>query len=381
MGKLGMVMFLVVAVWGCDASVSEDPGASETPSELVDQLDAASDAQLELDELDVELSDDLAELQDLPQELDSVEPSLSACRVSLLTQGSEVDHCEIDPRSMLGCEALARCLCELADRQGDGILDLEQCVLSAVIPRGNITLADYCALSGAEPVGGSLLELPLRTIDLPFAQHPSYSVELSSECAEIAAFTLWGELPRLFLERLEMTGEPPEPGAPVDALSFLSPRLASLEELQWLDYAAQTIRLEPLAEQRMAELTDELMAHRFVFHDGEQVRAGGRFVSYVMSAVVEGTVLVVDELQTQPAEIELREGYPMLEPYTTEPRPLASLRPAVAAAGKQRDAACLSSCGCMAGTSCQNGVCTLLSDGCRSDQDCCLGTCAEGVCL
>ncbi len=395
MGRKLLCLCLVWCWVACDESTRSEPWEEDAIapdlSEILPDAEApeATDGQdltPDLDGAELVPSDvhpdttDSVDAGDLPDTGDLAPPA-PPCVVTWRNASDDpIDTCHIDPRTMLGCDALARCVCEMADRHGDGIVDVEQCAFALVIPRGAITMADYCAYSGTAPRSGALSDLPWQELGLPVGRDGH--LHFSAACAEIATFTLFGEAAAAAFSRLDPEQRPPdEPYAPLSDFALLAPPLFDLDAIESYTAATQQLYLDSDAAARLAALAPEVfLGNPFLIHSPTYPLVWGRFVSQFMAAVIPGPVCLREDLVAAHYRVlTLQNGHPSGEPFA-EPLPLAALGYRVAARGRQLDAACISSCGCPEGRACDNGRCAPRTWGCLSAADCCLGQCVNGAC-
>lgn len=303
-------------------------------------------------------------------------------------QGDPIFTCDISTRSTTGCDDMAHCVCRAMLELGvseEPAFDVELCTFSMVVPRGAVTLADYCALSGSTAEVPSLVELydTLGFVDDMgwVLAGDDYRVELGETCDEVAAFTTWGE-PHAWNLSLGRADEPfPESAWSVEEYPLETPPIVTLDEVASFDAASAVLVLTEVGRERVRErLGDggDLVGRGFLVHTAEHRLDAGILMSLVISSTREGIVVVLEELErVDYAELRFDLGYPSQGPASFDALANAML----AAEGKLLDAACISSCGCPDGRACHDGRCAALPDGCQRDTDCCLGGCgADGVC-
>ncbi len=297
--------------------------------------------------------------------------------------------CAIPVTSTTGCDELARCVCQALEEleRAEAPLDIDQCVGSMTIPRGMITLADYCALSGTTSEVPSLSELVPTVDDVDGMQWMNpmsdITIEMDDGCDEVAAFTVWAE-PHEWHLSLGQEGEPfPVGGWSLDEFPIEAPPLLTIDTIAGLEHATATLHLTQAGQDqvraRFAE-PSSLAGRPFVIHTAEHELEEGIVMSTVVSSTRDRTVfLIEDVVSSDYGEIRFYQSYP-----AEDPAPLYGLTTGLLAAeGKLFDAACISTCGCPQGRSCREGICQpLTGGGCQGDDDCCLGTCGDdGRCL
>ncbi len=337
--------------------------------------DAGADAAVEVgadsdtDVRDVEVADVPVADVDRP---DDASPTGGVCELKIESeQGS--GQCQIDARSMLGCDEMARCLCELTGPE------VERCVQSLVFPRGAITLADFCSLSGTD-TQLTLAEVIEEFSPEWFAPGGDVTLEASPECDEVAAFTLWGAEPRWNLSWEPNTREVPTEPWRLAEIQFDPLPLATLEDV--VSYEAQTATLV-LGGGRLGETAPNAAPRPalFVVHSDDQAFMVGLFWTVILSSLPpEGAPVVLYEQLTADSYETVRFSmYPMPGPARPPASTVGMHDANLAARGKLLDARCLSSCGCPGGRACRDGVCAS-APRCSSDSDCCLAVCRDGVC-
>jgi hypothetical protein len=314
--------------------------------------------------------------------------SSAVCELSFRAadDGSESFACQIPVSSMLGCDAFARCTCEAqaAIAAFSESLDVDACASAMVVPRGMITLADVCTLSGSE--GARLLPEILESaapIDgLQWLEFNAHTLELSEACDDVASFTLWGESPWTLGLSVGRLGEP-LPEDPMGLAEFpIEPEaLVPFDNIAAFDSAtAELSVVDPARVVERIEALDGPLARRFfLFHTETRALLSGRFVTIAQSASLDVPTVEVEGLgDGNYGVFGLDDGYPARGAYVNG-YDVQTLRNYFAGASKLGDAACISSCGCMSGTACREGTCRPAS-GCAADTDCCRGTCQQGIC-
>lgn len=367
-------LYTLLTVWVCLSVFACD---SQTQGQTI-----VEDSGVTLDSTTADTQAEVADLaaDNLDASEEIVEPSLEFCQVGItdpVTGG--VFECVLEPRTMLGCEDLARCVCEAWEAFSPGPVDIETCIFSMVVPRGAITLADFCTLSG-NPGATSLLELGDQVWD---ASPMAGDLTLSTECGAIAAFTLWGEAPAMQWEPSKIGESLPGLGTALYDYPFEGMVLADLSEVETFEFTTRQLELTSegasALQSRVEALGDGLLGRFFVFHDTLRPLLQGVFVSNVMSSTRDSLVILVENLSgSSYSQVPIREGYPQLD-LPAETYELGMFAALFASQGKLLDAACISSCGCPAGRACVDGRCAARMT-CESDSDCCLGTCRSGAC-
>lgn len=280
----------------------------------------------------------------LPDTSDTSSPA-ATCALDITTQDGDATRCLIDPATMLGCEALAACLCNASDVPPE---QLEGCIDSMIIPRGAITLADYCILSGS-PNPQSLASLAGQ----PWDMRPEPAQIAFDGCQDIPAFTLWGESPQLFLSISTPGASLPSQGTPLSDYSLEQPPVADSEAIASLHLATSTLTLaQPDAIE--ATLANALSEPRyFVIHDTDSVYLAGRFVSRAQSASVEEPVVLIEDLvESGYATLRIDDGYPSAGPLEATRFGWSWIAASFASERKMLDAGCLADASCPEGRTC-----------------------------
>jgi len=371
-------VLLIVCCFGlaaCDSQSRGEPLTEETDGSVTDASDLSADTEVEPTDTEIDLTD-----TSVDGEADLVVVPTKACLVEVGDPASDaVFECSLDARTMLGCEELARCVCGAwSSFSSPEPVDVEACVFSLAVPRGAITLADFCTLSGNSGAT-SLLEIGEQA----WSTAPVEDLTLSPECGSVAAFTLWGEAPALQWQ-VSLVGEAiPSLGTALVDYPLENTVFTELSEVESFDLASRTLTLAadaaPLLKSRIEALTDGLLGRFFVFHDTRRPLLQGVFVTNLMSSTRDGLVVLVEDLSDSSYDkVPIRNGYPQLE-LPPDSYELSMFAAVLAAQGKLTDAACISSCGCGPGRACANGLCVARTS-CTSDSDCCLGTCQAGAC-
>lgn len=116
-------------------TVSEDAGAAADAALSTTSLDASPDA-----------SDGSSALSD------SGDPRVCTFTFTQGLSGESVT-CRLAPETARACEAAIRCMCEAGvTPQGPRDSDLQRCVDRWLVPRGGLTLADFCRTANAADV-------------------------------------------------------------------------------------------------------------------------------------------------------------------------------------------------------------------------------------
>ncbi|MBN1945791.1 MAG: hypothetical protein JW797_08940 [Bradymonadales bacterium] len=334
-------------------------------------------------------SDEDADL-DQDQHLDSTFPgpvSPGSCVITAEELDSTQDQaepftCEISIHTGRGCDDLARCLCEYARglHPDSEVFDLAACIEWLVVPRGMITLSDYCPWSGSSGEAlsiGDLVneQLPQSWIDLPFP--PDTALQASEPCDEVAAYSLWGEEPAWFFSLFEQNATVPEPSHRIEDYPIESYPLLMLDHVvEFTAFEALAVLTAEgkscLAERFEGGEPTDLLGRSFLMHSATTPLEVGTIVSHVMSSWRPGPVLLIEDFaEADYGELRFFDQYPSDDPMDFSIFFLGHF----AAVGKLTDAACISSCGCPGERACREHTCTELPSGCQSDEDCCLGRC------
>ena len=377
---LGIAVLLVAA---CDDEVGYS--ANTTVGE-VDSGTTGEGVDAQVEDTAALDTGDLPDTPDGPEEVGVADAGggSETCSMTFINaeQGEPLVECAIDVRDMIACDTLARCVCTWAVEEAGRSGTVEGCVEGLVMPRGSISLADYCALSG-EPPSHTMATLVNAAVGafggglLP-VERP-VEVEGSPECAKVAAFSLWGLEPSWALtsarEGAEIPGGEWELAAVADALEDAP--LLTLEDVAWLAASEGWVELTPEARMRVGgRLGVEPMSwvrRGFVVHGATRIAERGMFWSLVLSSTASGVVVLVEDVIERGA-VRFQEGHP-----PSGPRTYGLLYPVIASQRRQVDALCVSTCGCPDGHVCEGGVCRS-SAGCGSDAHCCVGVCEQGAC-
>ncbi len=321
------------------------------------------------------------------------EPPISGpCVVTFKDDLGALD-CPIDARTARGCDDLALCLCRFAaDRaeEPDLPFDLQRCVLSLVVPRGAITLADYCALSGLTDETVSLPAL-IEAITEPvgISNQPLPDIAFSEACHQIAAFTLWGEQPSWNISlALEDVDELPEVlQTRIEDYPIEAPML-TLDDLEAWHSTQVRAQLKPAGRAAARRHLggpnidpQSLIGRGFLIHTDSVPLLIGRLWSRAISASVEGPLIYLEDLaEADFAELRLWQILPTIGPASIDEFRAQIMLSNLAAASILIEARCLFTCSCPSQSACRSGLC-LPADRCADDTDCCLGTCAiDGAC-
>ncbi|MHC4837005.1 MAG: hypothetical protein ACYTF3_02295 [Planctomycetota bacterium] len=178
---------------------------------------------------------------------DAGEPA-EPCTISI-TDGDEAWSGEIPADALLGCDALADLLCDYAVRDGapEG-WTRARCRDGLLIPRGAITLADYCLLPGVSPPPSvadivAEAEVLAQGGGLPPARDRRF--ESSAPCAQIPGTSLWGEAASFNLSRVpESDGPPALRESALEALQLELPPILTLDTLERATYTPGVLVVE-----------------------------------------------------------------------------------------------------------------------------------------
>ncbi len=250
-----------------------------------------------------------------------------ACEV--FVEGREA--CRISRGSLMACDDFARCICE----------DDPGCVQGLVVPRGAITLADFCFLSGTE----------LRSLREAFAELAlpisAWRVTgTSAACAEVPAWTVHGETLSWSLSTARAGVRLAHPVEAED----LEPPLLDLEGVDRLWLAEGRIQLTEAAAREMEASLEALRGRDC--RVGERpgliahwVRAGDPIEADQVLAQLEG-------LEDGGGRLDLRRNEAALD--------LSALgfdAAILSASGRVVDLPCLGDAGCLSGR-CVQARCT-----------------------
>ena len=373
----GVALSLTLLLWGCEDTKYNSGIASDLPDALTG-MDADPDHAA--------MPDDVSAVEDGGAIVEG--PS---CVVSIQDEIGPWT-CDLRVRTGRGCDEFARCLCQYAIERlpQDESLDLDSCIASIVVPRGALTLADFCALSGTSSEVPNLPDAVEMFTQGTFPILPQHMAEIrfSEACEQIASFSLWGEEPGWNMS-LGFRGEEALPDVSLTALEAYPievPPLLTIDNLLSYHDAEATARLTPEGAERFAsriadpELTLlDLIGWTFLIHTDSAPIMTGKMWSMAISAITEGPLLHIEGLEethfsTLRFELPPPGGGPAHPPTFHRSIMMSHL----AATGRLLDARCISTCGCPQGRACQEGVCEALEGGCASDADCCLGRCGSG---
>ena len=362
-------LYLVLGLLACDdaqygsgvRSAGDDVGGDDVGGD-----DVSSDA----DPTDVAMDTGPDSDGEPDAPVDAGPPGL--CDLTIETEMGE-GSCSIDVRSMQGCDELARCLCAVS--QSD---DIERCVAHTTIPRGAITLADYCGLPGA-PVELSVLDL-VEQEPLGWDTGGPVQVEASPECGEIAAFSMWGMTPSWNLSWMPNTREVPSAPWSLADIDLDPVPLLRLDNVRSYERATATVIVDG---GRLGDATPNASPRPglFVVHTDDSALMAGLFWTYVLSSLPpDGAPVIFYEQLNEDAYGAVRfYNHPGMSPARPMPGYAEVHDAQIASLGRLLDANCLSSCGCPRGRACRDGVCSAVAR-CAADPDCCLGTCVGGTC-
>lgn len=362
-----LLIVMLVALIGCDDARYGSGTASETE-------DLGGDVA---DDIDDVVERDAS--PDAPGDTPDLSPAPDAgrlegtCDIKLETADA-AGSCSIDVRSMVACDEFARCVCEIV-----ALDDAERCIASLVIPRGAITLADYCVLPGAEgavPLA-SVVEGEMGPWDMRGAD---WALEASDDCDRVAAFSMMGAEPSWNLSWEPDATEVPSLPASLEDLDRDPVPLLTLADVESYEAATATFKA---SGGRLGDVSTNVAPRPAVFiaHTDEAPLWIGVFWSEVMSSLPpdNAPVILYEQLAADGnAAVQVVE-YPSRAPARPGPGYDSSLAAQFAAERKQLDPHCISSCGCPLGRACVEGICAAM-DGCTRDSDCCLGACSGGVC-
>ncbi len=292
-----------------------------------DSLDAAPADQAVTRIPDAQVPVDVQFDGESPSEPDAAAPE-PFCEIEI--EGGIIPVCHFPLNTRVACDEFARCVCEHDPN----------CVQGLVVPRGAITLADVCALAGTD----------LRTVGEVFenAALPTSSwriIGTSELCAQLPAWTLWGETPSWSLRN----ARPPQRlEHPIDP-DVLEDPILELNDVAQVWLADGRIELTDAAAARLRGLDlDALRGRDFLV--GEHRGVIATWIRDGDGLPIGQPVASLDDLEAT-GQVRLRLDGSAFD-----------LRPGVdgahlAAADRVADLPCLGPSGCLSGLRCVDSMC------------------------
>lgn len=226
-------VWVVALVGGCVAESRRSDGEVESDGAAGGADAVVLDAGPALDTGPV-LDTGPAPDPEMPDSGDPAEP----CTISITADG-ETWTGSIPADTRLGCDAFADVLCDYAVRDGEPEgWTRQRCVDGLLIPRGAITLADFCLLPGFAPlpsVSDIVAEAEALTDGGGLTPADDRAFDASPACERIPATSLWGEAVSFNLTAIPSGDAPPT----IDAVTVEGLQAAPLVTLGQIERANQ----------------------------------------------------------------------------------------------------------------------------------------------